>query len=236
MPTWPGRLPLHHCPVYPPLPPPFDSRCGVQELLMALKGGMPLHDIPCLIQQEKKRGLLYALPLTTLIPLYSPLLSQFLFSSHPPISLTNPSKPFLLILPTITTTTTTAQRTPLTMASVKEAVLTDKAPKPLPGVYSQAIKANGMVFVSGAVPMDPETNQLIPGDIQHQCIKNLKAILEAAGTTIEKVVKVNVFLASMDDFAKMNEVYVTYWGDVNCVAVKTLPLNTDVEIECTAVL
>lgn len=52
------------------------------------------------------------------------------------------------------------------MASVKEAVLTDKAPKPLPGIYSQAIKANGMVFVSGAVPMDPETMQLIPGDIQ----------------------------------------------------------------------
>ncbi|KAJ3481187.1 hypothetical protein NLG97_g7887 [Lecanicillium saksenae] len=129
------------------------------------------------------------------------------------------------------------------MASVKEAVLTDKAPKPLPGIYSQAIKANGMVFVSGAVPMDPETMQLIPGDIQahtHQCIKNLKAILEAAGTTLEKVVKVNVFLASMDDFAKMNEIYMTYWGDVKpcrtCVAVKTLPLNTDVEIECTAVL
>ncbi|OAR02714.1 hypothetical protein LLEC1_07779 [Akanthomyces lecanii] len=92
------------------------------------------------------------------------------------------------------------------MASTKEAVLTDKAPKPLPGIYSQAIKANGM----------------------HQCIKNLKAILEAAGTTLEKVVKVNVFLSSMDDFAKMNEIYMT------CVAVKTLPLNTDVEIECTA--
>ncbi|OAA79144.1 L-PSP endoribonuclease family protein Brt1 [Akanthomyces lecanii RCEF 1005] len=104
------------------------------------------------------------------------------------------------------------------MASTKEAVLTDKAPKPLPGIYSQAIKANGM----------------------HQCIKNLKAILEAAGTTLEKVVKVNVFLSSMDDFAKMNEIYMTYWGDVKpcrtCVAVKTLPLNTDVEIECTAVL
>ncbi|KAM3478297.1 hypothetical protein MY8738_006031 [Beauveria namnaoensis] len=141
------------------------------------------------------------------------------------------------------------------MASGKEAVLTDKAPKPLPGIYSQAIKANGLVFVSGAVAMDPETNQIIPGDIQahthcwltstrarllqHQCIKNLKAILEASGTTLEKVVKVNVFLANMDDFAKMNEIYMTYWGDVKpcrtCVAVKTLPLNTDVEIECTAV-
>ncbi|TWU76016.1 hypothetical protein ED733_007164 [Metarhizium rileyi] len=128
------------------------------------------------------------------------------------------------------------------MAS-KVAVTTDKAPKPLPGIYSQAIKANGMVFVSGAVPMDAETGELIDGDIQahtHQCIKNLSAILEAAGSSLEKVVKVNVFLSSMDDFAKMNEVYATYWGDVKpcrtCVAVKTLPRNTDVEIECTALL
>ncbi|KAK5995339.1 RutC family protein [Cladobotryum mycophilum] len=126
---------------------------------------------------------------------------------------------------------------------VKTAVLTDKAPKPLPGIYSQAIKAGGFVFVSGAVPMDPETMQLIDGDIQahtHQCIKNLAAILEAAGSSLDKVVKVNVFLSDMSDFAKMNEVYTTYWGDVKpcrtCVAVKTLPLNTDVEIECTAVL
>lgn len=59
------------------------------------------------------------------------------------------------------------------MASTKEAVLTDKAPKPLPGVYSQAIKANGMVFVSGAVPMDPETMQLIPGDIQAHTASSL---------------------------------------------------------------
>ncbi|CEJ79868.1 Putative L-PSP endoribonuclease family protein Brt1 [[Torrubiella] hemipterigena] len=127
--------------------------------------------------------------------------------------------------------------------SGKVAVLTDKAPKPLPGIYSQAIKANGMVFVSGAVPMDAETMELIPGDIQahtHQCIKNLSAILEAAGSSLDKVVKVNVFLSDMADFAKMNEVYTTYWGDVKpcrtCVAVKTLPLNTDVEIECTALL
>ncbi|KAH8157400.1 hypothetical protein CIB48_g10848 [Xylaria polymorpha] len=123
----------------------------------------------------------------------------------------------------------------------KTPVVTDKAPKALPGIYSQAIKANGFVFVSGAVPMDAESGQIIPGDIQahtHQCIKNLSAILEAAGSDILKVVKVNVFLASMDDFAAMNEVYSQYWGDVKpcrtCVAVKTLPLNVDVEIECTA--
>ncbi|OJD36525.1 l-psp endoribonuclease family protein [Diplodia corticola] len=125
----------------------------------------------------------------------------------------------------------------------KVATLTDKAPKPLPGIYSQAIVANGVVYCSGAVPMDPVTMKLIDGDVAahtHQCIKNLTAILEASGTTIENVVKVNVFLANMDDFAAMNEVYMTYWGDVKpcrtCVAVKTLPLNTDVEIECIAVL
>ncbi|KAE9571385.1 2-iminobutanoate/2-iminopropanoate deaminase [Colletotrichum fructicola] len=129
------------------------------------------------------------------------------------------------------------------MSSTKTPVLTDKAPKPLPGIYSQAIIANGMVFCSGAVPMDPVSMKIIDGDIQahtHQCIKNLTAILEGAGTTIDKVVKVNVFLANMDDFAAMNEVYCTYWGEIKpsrtCVAVKTLPLNVDVEIECIAVL
>jgi enamine deaminase RidA (YjgF/YER057c/UK114 family) len=119
--------------------------------------------------------------------------------------------------------------------SGKTAILTSKAPKPLPGIYSQAIVANGFVYCSGAIAMDP-SGKIIDGDIaahtvcydpppdhhqqahshisQHQCIKNLTAVLEEAGTVIEKVIKVNVFLASMDDFAKMNEVYKTYWGDV----------------------
>ncbi|GFF81922.1 protein mmf1, mitochondrial [Aspergillus lentulus] len=76
--------------------------------------------------------------------------------------------------------------------------------------------------------------------LTRKCIKNLTHVLEAAGTTIDKVVKVNVFLSDMDNFADMNSVYMQYWGDVKpcrtCVAVKTLPLNTDVEIECIAVL
>ncbi|KAI1819100.1 endoribonuclease L-PSP [Xylaria intraflava] len=125
--------------------------------------------------------------------------------------------------------------------SEKTPVVTENAPKALPGIYSQAIKANGFVFVSGAVPMDAESGKIIDGDIQahtHQCIKNLTAILEAAGSNINKVVKVNVFLANMDDFAAMNAIYTQYWGEVKpcrtCVAVKTLPLNVDVEIECTA--
>ncbi|KAL8314287.1 hypothetical protein RB597_006603 [Gaeumannomyces tritici] len=175
-----------------------------------------------------------------------------------------PSMVGLLRLPSTTTRPTKA----IKMAS-KTPVLTDKAPKPLPGIYSQAIKANGFVFVSGAVPMDATTMQIIDGDIQahtvrqypkavshfapqrahsarvpsneklqHQCIKNLTAILEEAGSSIDKVVKVNVFLSNMDDFAAMNEIYCQYWGDVKpcrtCVAVKTLPLNVDVEIECIA--
>jgi enamine deaminase RidA (YjgF/YER057c/UK114 family) len=122
--------------------------------------------------------------------------------------------------------------------SSKTPVLTDKAPKPLPGIYSQAIVANGVVYCSGAVPMDAATGKLIDGDVkahtvrdkstpidpfqpanisalqQHQCIKNLTHILEEAGTTIDKVVKVNVFLSNMDDFADMNSVYMQYWGDV----------------------
>ncbi|KAK5193387.1 hypothetical protein LTR99_006939 [Exophiala xenobiotica] len=122
-------------------------------------------------------------------------------------------------------------------------IVTENAPKALPGIYSQAVVANGFVYCSGCVPMDAKTMKLIDGDIQahtHQCIKNLGAILEAAGSSLEHVVEVNVFLADMEDFAKMNEVYTTYWGDVKpartCVAVKTLPLNTDVEIKCVAVV
>ncbi|KAL2820302.1 Endoribonuclease L-PSP/chorismate mutase-like protein [Aspergillus granulosus] len=127
--------------------------------------------------------------------------------------------------------------------TLKTPVLTETAPAPLPGIYSQAIIANGVVYCSGSVALDPKTGKLIDGDIKahtHQCIKNLSNVLQAAGSDITKVVKVNVFLSNMDDFAEMNSVYTQYWGDVKpsrtCVAVKTLPLNTDVEIECIAVL
>ncbi|KXL50122.1 hypothetical protein M433DRAFT_151497 [Acidomyces richmondensis BFW] len=127
--------------------------------------------------------------------------------------------------------------------SAKKAVLTENAPAPLKGIYSQAIVANGTVYCSGSIAMDPSTGKIVDGDIQvhtHQCIKNLTNVLEAAGTTINNVVKVNVFLADMKDFAAMNEVYSQYWGDVKpcrtCVAAKQLPLGTDVEIECIAVL
>jgi reactive intermediate/imine deaminase len=121
--------------------------------------------------------------------------------------------------------------------STKTPILTDKAPKPLPGIYNQAIVANGTVYCSGAVAMDPETGKLVDGDVkahtvlppslillamltltrQHQCIKNLTNILEVAGTNIDKVVKVNVFLSNMDDFADMNSVYMQYWGEIKPV-------------------
>ncbi|KAF2766579.1 YjgF-like protein [Teratosphaeria nubilosa] len=129
------------------------------------------------------------------------------------------------------------------MSAKKQVIHTTAAPPPLKGIYSQAIVANNTVYCSGSIAMDPATGKVIDGDIgahTHQCIKNLTAVLEAAGTTIENVVKVNVFLADMKDFAAMNEVYCLYWGEQKpcrtCVAAKQLPLGTDVEIECVAVL
>ncbi|KPM40256.1 hypothetical protein AK830_g6260 [Neonectria ditissima] len=120
--------------------------------------------------------------------------------------------------------------------------ITDKAPAPLP-VFNQAIVANGFVYTSGSIAQDPATGKIIEGDIQahtHRVIQNLSAVLEASGSSVNDVVEVSVFLADMGDFAKMNEVYQTYWGDIKpartCVAVKTLPANTDVEIKCVAVV
>ncbi|PIA94373.1 RutC family protein [Cercospora beticola] len=129
------------------------------------------------------------------------------------------------------------------MSANKKVILTENAPPPLPGVLSQAIVANGTVYCSGSVAVDPATGKLIEGSVAdrtHQCIKNLTAVLEAAGTNIENVVKVNVFLDDMANFSAMNEVYKQYWGENKpcrtCVAAKQLPLGTDVEIECIAVL
>ncbi|KAF2164658.1 hypothetical protein M409DRAFT_37036 [Zasmidium cellare ATCC 36951] len=125
----------------------------------------------------------------------------------------------------------------------KQVVLTDKAPKPLEGILSQAIVANGVVYCSGQVAVDPATGKLVEGtvgDRTHRIIQNLTSVLEGAGTSIENVVKVSVFIADMKDFGAMNEVYAQYWGENKpsrtCVAVKQLPLGTDVEIECVAVL
>ena len=108
------------------------------------------------------------------------------------------------------------------------------------GPYSQAVKANGMVFTSGQIALDPETGAVVEGGIKEQTTRiceNLKAVLTAAGSSLEKVVKTTCFLAEMSDFAAFNEVYGSYFSGKparSCVAVKTLPKNVLAEIEVIA--
>ncbi|KAK0618298.1 YjgF/Yer057p/UK114 family [Bombardia bombarda] len=117
-------------------------------------------------------------------------------------------------------------------------VFTKKA-APVAGPYSQAIKTPNAIYCSGQIPCDAEGN-LIGGTIQEKtaaCIKNLQAVLEEAGSSIEKAVKVNVFLTDMANFAGMNEEYAKWFVQKparSCVAVKQLPKGVDVEIECIA--
>ncbi|MCR5076760.1 MAG: RidA family protein [Prevotella sp.] len=121
------------------------------------------------------------------------------------------------------------------------ALHTDKAPKAL-GPYSQAIEANGFVFASGQVPIDPATNMFVEGGIKEQTrqsLTNARNVLEAAGINLSHVVKTTVFLSDMDNFAAMNEVYAEFFSEPyparSAVAVKTLPKGALVEIECIAV-
>ncbi|KAL3423449.1 endoribonuclease L-PSP [Phlyctema vagabunda] len=125
--------------------------------------------------------------------------------------------------------------------SPKEKVFTENAPAPMP-FFSQAIKCQGMVYCSGSIGMDKDTMKLVEGSVADRtavCLKNLAAILEASGSSIDNVVKVNVFLADMANFAAMNNVYDKVFHKEpkpvrTCVAVHQLPLGTDVEIECIA--
>ena len=119
-------------------------------------------------------------------------------------------------------------------------VSTEKAPGAI-GPYSQAIKANGMVYASGQIPIDPATGEIVPGDVQaqtKQSLENVKALLDAAGTSLEKVVKTTVFIQSMDDFAAINEIYSQYFtGNYparSCVEVAKLPKGALVEVEVIA--
>lgn len=96
---------------------------------------------------------------------------------------------------------------------MRERIQTKNAPAAI-GPYSQAIKANGFVFVSGQIPIDPQTGEFVEGGIAEQTarvLKNLTAVLEAAGSSLEQVVKTTVFLADMKEFAGMNEVYATFF-------------------------
>ena len=124
---------------------------------------------------------------------------------------------------------------------MKKQISTAKAPAAI-GPYSQAIEANGMVFVSGQLPVNPETGEFAEGGIKEltrQSLTNMKNILAEAGLGMENVVKTTVFLADMADFAEMNEVYASFFEGVcparSAVAVKTLPKEARVEIECIAV-
>jgi 2-iminobutanoate/2-iminopropanoate deaminase len=123
---------------------------------------------------------------------------------------------------------------------MREVIRTQDAPQAL-GPYSQAIRANGFVFVSGQVAIDPATQQVIQGDIAAQTdrtLKNLSAILKAAGTGIEKVVRSTVFLKNIGDFVAMNEVYGKYFPAApparSTVEVARLPKDVLVEIDVIA--
>ena len=121
-----------------------------------------------------------------------------------------------------------------------ESIQTDRAPQAI-GPYSQAIKANGFVFASGQIPLDPTSMKIVEGGIEEQTervLDNLKAVLEAAGSSLDRVVKTTVYLADMNEFAAMNEVYARYFGATRparaTVQVARLPRDVRVEIDVVA--
>jgi 2-iminobutanoate/2-iminopropanoate deaminase len=123
---------------------------------------------------------------------------------------------------------------------MKEIVTTDRGPKPI-GPYSQAVKNNGFLYLSGQVALDPKTNEMSTGDIRQQterALENIKGILEAAGSNLHHVVKTTVFLKDMNDFPAMNEVYARYFTAApparSTVQAARLPKDALVEIEVIA--
>jgi 2-iminobutanoate/2-iminopropanoate deaminase len=125
---------------------------------------------------------------------------------------------------------------------VKASVQTDKAPAAI-GPYSQGIKAGNFVFVSGQIPIDPATGEFVVGGVgeqTEQVLKNVGAVLEAAGSSLAQVVKTTVFLADMKEFSAMNEVYAKFFSEVPparaTVAAAGLPRDSRVEIEAVALI
>jgi len=123
-----------------------------------------------------------------------------------------------------------------------EVVRTEKAPRAI-GPYEQGIRVNGLLFTSGQIALDPATGRLIEGDIAAQTrrvLENLKAVLEAGGSALDRVVKATVYLTDLSTFARMNEVYSEYLGHVkparSTVGVASLPLGASVEIEVIALV
>jgi 2-iminobutanoate/2-iminopropanoate deaminase len=127
-------------------------------------------------------------------------------------------------------------------AFTRNAVSSDQAPKAI-GPYSQAIQAGSLLFVSGQIPLDPATGAMVEGDIgaqTHRVFANLRAILEAAGATFDNVVRTTVYLADMNDFAVVNEIYGTYFSSPAparaTVQAARLPKDARVEIDLIAAL
>jgi 2-iminobutanoate/2-iminopropanoate deaminase len=123
---------------------------------------------------------------------------------------------------------------------MKEIIATEKAPAAI-GPYSQAVKVGNLLFTSGMIPIDPATNTLVEGGIEIQArraLENVKALLEASGTSMENVVKTVVFIKNMDDFAKVNEIYAEYFTENfparSCVEVARLPKDVLIEMEAIA--
>ena len=123
---------------------------------------------------------------------------------------------------------------------MKEIISTDKAPAAI-GPYSQAVKVGNLLFTSGMIPIDPATNTLVEGEIEvqaEQALTNIKNLLEASGSSTDKVVKTVVFIKDMNDFAKVNEIYAKYFtGNYparSCVEVARLPKDVLIEIEAIA--
>ena len=117
---------------------------------------------------------------------------------------------------------------------------TEKAPKAL-GPYSQGVRAGNLLFISGQIPIDPKTGEMVPGDIRdktRRVIENLKAILNSAGCDLSNVVKVTVYVKRMDDFQAVNEIYESYFGEFKparaFVEVSDLPKDSDIEMEAIA--
>src|SRR5205823_11388509 len=128
------------------------------------------------------------------------------------------------------------------MASMKEIITTEDAPRAI-GPYSQAVRAGNLIFASGQIPIDPATGEFVSGGITEQTeqvLRNISAVFEAAGITLAQVVKTTVFLADIDDFTAMNEVYARFFGENrparSTVQAARLPRDAKIEIEAIAVL
>ena len=122
----------------------------------------------------------------------------------------------------------------------KEIIATNKAPAAI-GPYSQAVKIGELVFVAGQIPIDPASGEVVNGDIQsqtRQALKNVEAVITAAGSSLDKVIKTTVFITSMDDFSLVNEIYAEFFSTFAparaCVEVSRLPKDVNVEIEAIA--